>query len=92
MAVIKGLISEEAFQALPQGFRDWVAKLGWEREEIDHITADPPVGHSRDISVSIQSKSRGRWLARFTRLDNGDWHLEEDHDITPFPGRDEVSE
>lgn len=33
----KELISEEVFNAYPQGFRDWVAELEWKREEITGI-------------------------------------------------------
>lgn len=34
----KELISEEVFNNLPQGFRDWVAELEWKREEITSIS------------------------------------------------------
>lgn len=86
------LLSEDAFNSLPQGFRSWVVdRLEWKREEISHITVNPPTGNYTDVSVFLERDTHERWCARFRKLNNGDWKFEEDYNVTPFPGRDEVN-
>lgn len=85
----KDLISEETFEAFPQGFKAWVEELGWKREEIVDIQAKNEVieiepengGKHIDFAITRDTETA---FARFERLDTGEWQKKGKLDAISF--------